>query len=390
MNTSNRNRRNIKLVMAESVLTAGLMSMAIMTPFFNSIGLSQTEIAFSQAAFTVIVMLLNIPLGWIADCFGRKMANIIGDSICAITLLAYSQADCFWHVVACECIFGIGAAFTQGVDSSMLKIFADREDTTGGLFRSLFAKTSILMQAESFIMLLLGGPIGAISFRLAIALSSIGFFGGVIVSIFIHDDTPRLKRTGHSGFRQIIDIVVRNISKKELRIHIAAYVLAREITHGIIWVFTPLMIAVGVPLSIVSVGWVANYVFASIGAYLGARYGTKMRDWQAFICPILAFSMAGLVMFSTLNIVTIWLYVVFGSVQGWTSATMMPRIKERVPAEEQASVESSARVCSQLFYILSVLVINYAADKDPKYSILASILIFLPLAIPVAIRLKRE
>ncbi len=390
MRNMNRNRRNIKLVMTETIVTSGLMSMAIMTPFFKSIGLNQTEIALSQMMFTAIAMLLNVPLGWVADCFGRKMANIIGDCICAFTLLVYSQTNCFWQVVACECLFGIGAAFSQGVDSSMLKLFSDREDKTGKLFRKLFAKTSTLMQLETLVMLLLGGPIGAISFRLAIALSSVGYFGGAIISLFIYDDTPRLNHSQQGNLKQITDVIARNLSNKKLRTRIAAYVVVREITHGIIWVFTPLMLVVGVPLSIVSLGWAGNYLAASFGSHLGGKIGIKLRDWQVFIFPILAISVAGSIMFLSLNIATVWLYVVFGMVQGWTSATMMPRVKEYVAPEEQASVESFARVCSQSFYIISVWLINRAADIDPKNAIATTILIFLPLAIPVAIRLKRE
>ena len=43
------NRKNIRLVMLETIVTTGLLSMAIMTPFFLSIGLNQEEIALSQS-----------------------------------------------------------------------------------------------------------------------------------------------------------------------------------------------------------------------------------------------------------------------------------------------------------------------------------------------------
>ena len=78
-------KRNLKLLMLESILTAGLLSMSIMTPFFNSIGLNQRQIALSQAIFTIVVSILNLPAGWIADRFSRKWANVIGDFGVAIS-----------------------------------------------------------------------------------------------------------------------------------------------------------------------------------------------------------------------------------------------------------------------------------------------------------------
>lgn len=60
-------KRNLKLVMLESALTAALLSMSIMTPFFYSIGLSQLQISQTQVIFTVVMMFLNLPTGWIGD-----------------------------------------------------------------------------------------------------------------------------------------------------------------------------------------------------------------------------------------------------------------------------------------------------------------------------------
>ena len=60
-------KRNLYLVMSESAITAGLMAMSVITPFFNSIGLNQSEISLSQMIFTVVVIILNVPTGYIAD-----------------------------------------------------------------------------------------------------------------------------------------------------------------------------------------------------------------------------------------------------------------------------------------------------------------------------------
>ena len=97
---------NLRLVMAESSVTAGLLAIPIMTPFFNSIGLTHEQIAETQMIFTVIMLLLNLPMGYLTDRISRKWANVIGDFAQAFILLAYSYVGSFWGAVTCECLLG--------------------------------------------------------------------------------------------------------------------------------------------------------------------------------------------------------------------------------------------------------------------------------------------
>lgn len=385
----NNSKRNMALVILESAATAGVLCTPIMTPFFLNIGLNQTEIALSQMAFTAVAMILNLPLGWVADRFSRKWANVIGDLLVALSLLLYSGADSFWHVVLFESICGIGCALSQGVDSTLLKHFAGKIDASGKLFKDKFTTMASCNQIASLVLIILGGPIGAISFRLAIGLSAVPYLIGAVFSFFIEDDSEKLSAES-TPVREIVGLVKRNIRNAPLRLRIFSYAIARECTHGIIWVFTPLMLAVGVPLSIVSMGWAANYVVAFLGTKLAKRYVSRAKDWQLFIVPIVLVCSASLIMFVNLNIITVWLYLLFGLAQGWTSATMMPLVKEHVKPAEQSSIESLARVIAQFVYIGSVWLINYAADFDPRYALITTAAIFAPLAIPIAIKLRKE
>ncbi len=307
--------RNLRLVILESAATAGILAVPIMTPFYLSIGLNQEQIAMSQMAFTAATMILNLPLGWIADRFSRKWANVIGDSIVAISLLLYSTAQSFWFVVLCETLCGVGNALSQGVDSTLLKHFSEKIDDSGQIFRSKYAKMASYRQITTLIILLLGGPIGAISFRLAIAASAINHFIGAFVSLLIVDDSERLSATSNP-LSEIVALVKRNMNSRKLRVCIAAYAVAREITHGIIWVFTPLMLQVGVPLAVISVGWAINYAIAYLGTRLARRFAPKMKDWQLFIVPIALASFASIIMYLNLNTITICLYACFGLAQG--------------------------------------------------------------------------
>ncbi len=382
-------KRNSRLVMLESALTAAILSIPIMTPFYNSIGLNQAEIALSQIAFTIVVMLLNIPLGFVADRFSRKWANVIGDFLVGTALLLYSNSHSFWFVVVCESICGVGCALSQGVDSTLLKHFTGKTDKSGKLFKNKFARMNSYNYLVSLLVTLLGGPIGAISFRLAIAVSSIPFYIGSIVSIFIEDDSEKLE-ANEAPVKDIVKLVKRNLKNSKLRLRIAAYAVSSEVTHGIIWVFTPLMLSVGVPLSVVSIGWVINSLASFVGSRAAERYAKRFKEWQIFTIPVALVVFASSVMLINLNAFTVFFYALFGLALGWRSATMMPFVKEHIKDSEQSSVESLTRVVSQLLYICVVWIINRAADIELSYALVATIVIFVPLAIPIALKLRKE
>ena len=397
------NKRNMMLVKAEMVATVALLSQPIMTPFFRSLGLSQSEIALTQMAFTLVLMILNIPLGYVADRFGRKQANVVGDLLCAFALIGYAHTRSFWQIVACETLFGIGVAFSQGVDSTLLRHFCQKEDAANAqeLYEKQFSRVTVVCEVYSFILILLGGPIGAISFRLAIGLSSIPLFIGAILSMMVEDDSPRLlvvrketdgqQKKRFEAFTQMCGILQETLNDPQLRLRIMAHIVVRECTHGIIWIFTPLMMLVGVPLSIVSVGWALNDAMSFVGAFVANKYASRMRDWQIYATPIVGVMIASFMMFTSLNVFTVWLYGLFGMARGWVSATSMPRLKGYIENEAaQTTVESFARVCSQFLYVITVYVINRAADVELRYALLATVVIFLPLALPVIIVLKRE
>ena len=385
----NNPKRNICLVILESAATAGTLAIPIMTPFYLSIGLDQKQIALTQMVFTIVTVLLNLPLGWVADRFSRKWANVVGDGMVVVALLLYSMASDFWSIVLCEIFFGFGSAMSQGVDSTLLKHFAEKKEYHGSSFKELYGKLISIKQATTLIFMLLGGPIGAVSFRLAIACSAIPYAIGVIVGLLIQDDSEKLAAE-KNPFYDIVMLVKRNFSNCKLRLYVTSFAIAREITHGIVWVFTPMLLAVGMPMAIVSVGWVVNYVAVYVGTLIARRYARKLPAWKLFAVPILLVSVASLIMFCNLNAITVFFYACFGLAQGWSSVTMMPLIKEQVKATEQSSVESLAHVTAQMLYIVTVWIVNWAADIETRYALIATIGVFVPLAIPVIVMLRKE
>lgn len=387
--------RNLRLTMAESAVTAGLLAMSVFTPFFNSIGLNNQQISEVQIYFTIVVVLLNIPMGYIADRVSRKWANIIGDFGHAITLIIYSQVAGFAGAVICECMCGIFSALSDGVDQSLIKHFVDKISQETGesktkLLKSKTAKLEVYRQSCNLILLALGGPIGAISLRLAIGLSAANHIVGGIVSIFIEDDSEKFLPKHKNPLRDIFYIAKGAMKDRPLRTRIFAYAVGREITHGIIWIVTPLFLKAGIPIEIVSFAWAFNAFMCILGARLAVRFSKNLSDVQVMVVPILLMSISMLTMGLHLNIFTVWLYSAMGITQGWTAATLTPMVQRYAKPSEQTSVLSITKTLSQLLYIPVVWIIGFVSDIKLEYGLFATFIIFLPLGLIIIKKLKQN
>lgn len=99
-------------------------------------------------------------------------------------------------------------------------------------------------------------------------------------------------------------------------------------THGIIWVFTPILIMAGVPLSIVSGAWALNSLACIVGTKLASKLVVKLKDWQILALPVGLMICSMTTLSIKINLRTVWTYLLMGVVQGWTGATLMTLVQE--------------------------------------------------------------
>ena len=383
-------RKDLSLAMFESIITAGLLSMAIMTPFYQSIGLSNSQITLSQSIFTLVMILLDLPMGWIADRFSRKWANVIGDFGHAVGFLIYATVNSFGGVVMAEIWLAIFGSLSAGVDISLIRHFSNKIDNTESVFKSKMAQVSFWQNVSTMALMALGGPIGAISFRLAIALSSVPLFLAAIASIFICDDSEKLVPVEKNPVKDLIRVIKESNKHSKLRLRIFVQAVGREMTHATIWFFTPMLLAVGVPMEFVSLGWVLNYGTAALGTFLAKKFAWKMKDWVVMAIPVFAV-LTGLGMVSVrISVVTVPFYLLLGLTQGWTSATLKPMTQKFAKDSEQTSVSSLASTVGRIIYAIAGVIVGIAADYDLRLAALTNLVIFVPAGIILVIKLFRE
>lgn len=252
------------------------------------------------------------------------------------------------------------------------------------------ASLTFFEHVVAMVLMFLGGPIGAISYRLAITLSAVTMFMGGVASIFIVDDSEKLKPTHKNPLRDLFRVAKESVKNKKLRLRILAQAFGSESTHSMIWFFSPIMIMCGVPTSLVSIGWVLNSATSALGAKLVKKYATKMPDWKVFAIPTMLMFISMGVLAIKISIYTIPFYLISGIVRGWTSSTLKPLTQQQAKASEQTSVSSLASTVGRLIYAVVGWMVGRAGDINLGLSALVNLLVFTPAGIIITLKLKRE
>lgn len=382
-------KKNLIKIILETILTsigAGF-SVATITIFWNSIGMDQKAIGFVQMAFTIVICCLDIPMGYLADRCNRKLLNIIGDIGAAGAFVFYAFAQNIYMALIAECLLGLFMAMTNGVDQSFIKFNCDKIDSTGKLFKKLNIKIHTARYIALLIVTALGGIIAKYNIRLSIGISFLPYFLGGLIALGIKDYNEKMVVKHKNPLKDMIYAIKEIIKEKESRIYLISYILGKEITHSQIWVFTPLLIMVGVPIEIVSIGWILNYAMQIIGSKFSEKM-INMKTSKKFAIPIIIEIVWMIILVINTNVVTVWLFALNGFVHGLIEGNLVTSLQENTKNEIQTSVMSVASTGARLLYITLVYVINYLGNIKLEFALLGVCIIFIPVCLITFIKLK--
>jgi len=94
---------------------------AILVVFYmDSRHFSFTQTMVLQVAFSITIVLMEVPTGAFADKMSRKTSLVIGISLNIISMLIMVCSYSFWVFMLCEIIWGVGLCFKSGSDTALI------------------------------------------------------------------------------------------------------------------------------------------------------------------------------------------------------------------------------------------------------------------------------
>jgi MFS family permease len=161
-------RRNVRIILALAFFHMFMLIVPVIVPFFESKGLSLSEIFYLQAVYAGIIVLLEAPSGWLADRFGRRTVLLIGSVAHGAGYLWLVFADSYMQLMIFEFLLGIAASMMSGADLAILydteRALSDSEDSHTGSIAHLSSTKAFAEGAGA----LAGGALALGSFDLMV------------------------------------------------------------------------------------------------------------------------------------------------------------------------------------------------------------------------------
>ncbi len=263
------------------------MVMPVVVLFYTDSGMGMHEIFVLKAIYSVAIVAMEIPSGWMADVWGRKKTLILGSILGSAGFLVYSFSYGFWAFVIAEIILGIGHSFVSGADSALLYDSLKADNKTDKYVREEGRITSVGNFAEA-----IAGVVGG--FLAAISLRSPFYFQFGVAAIAIPAALtliePRIHSKEHIHSMKKLVGNIRNmfVSNPDLRISILLSSVTGTATLTFAWFVQPFFKAIDLPVEMFGIFWTALNLTVGVSSVFAYKVELFLgRKWSILLVIVL-------------------------------------------------------------------------------------------------------
>jgi MFS family permease len=268
-----------------------LVVMPVIVPLFTSFGLTMRQVFELQSWFGLTIVVAEVPMGYLADVWGRKNIVIAGSLINALgfTLLAFAHS--YNELLGFEIIAAIGTSFISGADVSLLYDSVDKERASG---TKALANMQLAAVSGESMAAILGGILVGFSFQHVTTVNAITAWLPFFIALTFIE--PAYEKMAGANHRDNFTRVLRHIflsQDKLLRLVFVNLIVWGLSTFFAVWMHQKYWEENG--LSLVYFGWLwaaYNLLTGIIGTQvhrLEHRFGPQPLLWFIGLAPIVAY-----------------------------------------------------------------------------------------------------
>ncbi len=386
---SNLMERNIKLLYAIRALRSTLIVIPVIVPFFQENGLSQTEIFVLQSVYAFGILVLEVPSGYFADNFGRKISMVIGSVFATFGFVVFSFAHGFWPLLVAELILGVGASFISGADSALAYDSLKSMGRESG-YRKYESRAFVFTGAAEASASILGGFLALISLRTTI-YAQVGVELLLVPLTLLLVEPVRTKHVANNPFKDVLSVTKYALhGHKEVKWLILYGATVATLSHTMVWLTQPYYQLVGVSLGWFGVLWTLQLLAMAAFAQLADRYESWLGKRGALISFVVLGAAAYIVLGLLPLIVTLPVVLVFYFVRGVHMPILKDYINSLIESDIRATVLSVSSLAQKLLYAFLGPLIGVVMDLySLQTALLFSAVVYGSVGLFVLVNMKR-
>jgi MFS family permease len=158
--------------------------------YLVSKGLTGAQIGTIQSILFLSSMFFELPTGFVADRYSKKLSIALGLGICALTPILILYSTSFVHFALCFVILGIGYSLTSGADTAILydrlKEFGDEWILK---YKMIIGRSRSFRYTALAIAVSCGGLLQALGWEYVFFSAAIGCLIAGAAILFVHEPT---------------------------------------------------------------------------------------------------------------------------------------------------------------------------------------------------------
>jgi len=321
----------------------------ILLPFFESNGLSMTQIFVTESAYLFTFLLLEIPSGYLSDIIGRKKTLIIGSLFMPLGMLTYALSGSLFLFIIAEIFFAIANTMRSGTDSAILyDTLAELKETK--MYKKIEGKAHFYTATGEALAAILGGVLALVALRLPLFVN----FGIslVLLPIAITLTEPKRKKVvTKEHFKKIMQIVKQTISHAKLR---SIIVYSSMITSvGIIgyWTFYMYYGKLGIGIGYYGVFAAIMVIFSGLAAKYSHKIEYKIgRKKSMYLLLLISVIYLLLGLFDSVFLIPVIL--MNGLIWGFSIPLFMDYLNKLIKSDTRATVLSVSSMMASLGFVI--------------------------------------
>jgi len=362
-----------------------MLYMPIVVPFYESNGLSMKDIMVLQAVYSIAIVVLEVPSGYLADVIGRKKTLIIGAVFGTIGFTTYSLSFGFIGFLVAEIILGIGQSCISGADSAMLyDSLLDRgEEKKYTRFEGRITSLGNVAEAVAGI---LGGLLAGIAIRAPYVAQTFVAFIALPAAISLVEPVRKTLLV-KAGMMEIVQIArFALFTDRPLRRNILFSAITGTATLTMAWFAQPFFEYTRIDIAWFGILWTTLNLTVAITSYTAHRVEKKLgQRWSVLLIALLI--PMGYLALSRFHLpIGLVVLYLFYLVRGYATPVLKDYINRVTASHIRATVLSVRNCIIRLLFALTGPLLGWVKDiySLPQALTLAGI-IFLIISILTAI-----
>jgi len=348
-----------------------MLFMPIVVLFYKDNGLEMQQVFILQAIYSVAIVVLEIPSGYVADVLGRKVTLLIGSVLGFAGFLSYSFSYGFTGFLIAEIILGFGQSLISGADSALLYDTLLVMDKKGQYIKHEGRMVSVGNFSEAFAGIL-GGLLAAVNLRYPYYAQTIIAFMAVPAA-FTLIEPERHKKIEALKWNDIIKVVKYSLhDHKELKWNIIFSSVIGASTLTMAWFVQPYFELVVLPVTLFGILWTILNLTVGVSALFAHKAEAKLKQLKTMI-GITILIPAGYIIVSRID--ALWgigILFLFYIVRGIATPVLKDYINQLCDSNIRATVLSVRNFVIRIFFAIIGPFVGWYTDH---FSLQAALLV---------------